>query len=132
MNEAKDLTKRVKDYAHQKVGFDLVGIASAFDPQFDRAPKGDHPDEWLPGAKSVITGGIKVLQEILDTTPSPLYAKHYDQMNAWLLQAGYRLARGLQVKVELRVTPLGQPEIFCDHTHIVRLFRDWYHPNETC
>jgi hypothetical protein len=37
-----------------------------------------------------------------------------------------------KVKVELRVTPLGQPEIFCDHTHLVRLFRDWYHPNETC
>jgi hypothetical protein len=37
-----------------------------------------------------------------------------------------------KLKVELRVTPLGQPEIFCDHTHIVRLFRDWYQPNETC
>ena len=37
-----------------------------------------------------------------------------------------------KVKVVLRVTPLGQPEIFCDHTHIVRLFRDWYQPNETC
>jgi hypothetical protein len=37
-----------------------------------------------------------------------------------------------KVKVELRVTPLGQPEIFCDHTHIVRLFRDRYQPNETC
>jgi hypothetical protein len=37
-----------------------------------------------------------------------------------------------KLKVKLRVTPLGQPEIFCDHTHIVRLFRDWYQPNETC
>lgn len=37
-----------------------------------------------------------------------------------------------KLKVELRVTPLGQPEIFCDHTHIVRLFRDWYPANETC
>jgi len=37
-----------------------------------------------------------------------------------------------QIKLELRVTPLGQPEIFCDHTQIVRLFRDWYQPNETC
>ena len=37
-----------------------------------------------------------------------------------------------KLKVELRVTTLGQPEIFCDHTHIVRLFRDWYQPNETC
>ena len=36
------------------------------------------------------------------------------------------------VKVELRVTPLGQPEIFCDHTHLLRLFKDWYPPNETC
>ena len=37
-----------------------------------------------------------------------------------------------QVKLEIRVTPLGQPEVFCDHTQIVRRFRDWYQPNETC
>jgi hypothetical protein len=37
-----------------------------------------------------------------------------------------------KVKVELRVTPFGQPEIFCDYNHIVRLFRDWYELNETC
>ena len=36
------------------------------------------------------------------------------------------------VDVELRVTPLGQPEVYCDHTQIIRLFRDWYQPNETC
>ena len=96
VNEKKDLTERVKDYARQRVGFDLAGVASASDPQFERAPKGHHPTEWLPGAKSVIIGGIKVLREILETTPSPLYAKHYDQMNVWLLEAGYRLSRGLQ------------------------------------
>jgi hypothetical protein len=96
MNEARDLSKKVKDYALDKVGFDLVGIASAFDPQFERAPKGHHPEEWLPGAKSVIVGGIKVIREILETTPSTLYAKHYDQMNTWLSEAGYRLVRGLQ------------------------------------
>jgi epoxyqueuosine reductase len=96
MNEAGDLTKKVKDYALHKVGFDLVGIASAFDPQFDRAPKGHHPKDWLPGAKSVIVGGISVLQEILVTTPSPLYSKHYDQLNTWLIEGGYRLAKGLK------------------------------------
>ena len=96
MNEARDLSKKVKNYAIDNVGFDLVGIASAFDPQFDRAPEGHHPEQWLPGAKSVITGGIKVIREILVTTPSTLYAKHYDQMNTWLSEAGYRLARGLQ------------------------------------
>ena len=96
MNEPAGVTKRVKDFALNEVGFDLVGVASASDPQFDRAPKGHHPTEWLPGAKSVVVGGIKVLREILETTPSPLYAKHYTQMNEWLMQAGYRLARKLQ------------------------------------
>jgi hypothetical protein len=37
-----------------------------------------------------------------------------------------------KVKLEIRVTPLGQPEVFCDHTQIIRRFRDWYQPNETC
>ena len=98
MNKKNDLTKKVKDYARQELEFDLVGTASASDPQFDRAPEGHHPTEWLPGAKSVVIGGIKVLTEILDTTPSPLYAKHYTQLNNWLLEAGYRLARHLQDK----------------------------------
>jgi len=96
MNKTEELTRKVKEYALKEVGFDLVGFASATDPQFDRAPKGHHPTEWLPGAKTVIAGGIKVLREILVTTPSPLYAKHYEQMNTWLLEAGYRLSRGLQ------------------------------------
>jgi O-acetylhomoserine (thiol)-lyase len=96
MKDLDELTRNINEYAKDKVGFDLVGIAKASDPQFDRAPKGHHPEEWLPGAKSVVVGGIKVIREILDTTPSPLYAKHYDQLNVWLLEAGYRLVRGIQ------------------------------------
>ncbi len=93
-----DLTRCVKDYAREEVGFDLVGIAAADDPQFDIAPEGHKPAEWLPGAKSVVVGGIKVLREILHTTPSPVYAKHYDQLNLWLTQAAYQLSRFLQEK----------------------------------
>ena len=96
MKDLDELTRNLNAYAKEKVGFDLVGIAKASDSQFDRAPKGHHPTEWLPGAKSVVIGGIKVIREILDTTPSPLYAKHYDQLNVWLLEAGYRLVRGIQ------------------------------------
>ena len=57
-----------------------------------------------------------------------------DEMDPLLIESGQVLHVILngKVKVELRVTPLGQPEIFCDHTQIVRLFRDWYQPNETC
>jgi epoxyqueuosine reductase QueG len=91
-----DLTESVKKYAIDTVGFDMVGVASASDPQFDIAPEGHSPDEWLPGAKSVVVGGIKVLREILNTTPSPIYSKHYDQLNIWLTEAGYRLSRFLQ------------------------------------
>ena len=46
----------------------------------------------------MIVIGIKVLKEILVTTPSPLYSKHYDQLNTWLLEGAYRLARELQNK----------------------------------
>ena len=90
------LTGSVKEYARNDTGFDLVGIASATDPQFDIAPEGHKPAEWLPGAQSVVVGGIKVLREILHTTPSPVYAKHYDQLNLWMTQAAYGLCRFLQ------------------------------------
>jgi len=92
------LTESVKEFARHEVGFDLVGVASAADSQFDIAPPGHKPAEWLPGAKSVVVGGIKVLREILRTTPSPVYAKHYDQLNLWLTQAAYQLSRFLQKK----------------------------------
>lgn len=96
MKNIDELTRKVKTYASREIGVDLVGVAEASDAQFDRAPKGHHPTEWLPGAKSVVVVGIKVLAEILDTTPSTIYAKHYDQMNVWLTEAAYRLARKLQ------------------------------------
>jgi epoxyqueuosine reductase QueG len=92
------LTQSVKGYAREEVGFDLVGIAAADDPQFDIAPEGHKPAEWLPGARSVVVGGIKVLREILHTTPSPVYSKHYDQLNVWMTQAAYELSRFLQEK----------------------------------
>jgi hypothetical protein len=40
---------------------------------------------------------------------------------------------GPKVQVTLRVTPLGQPEIWTDHSaSIVRPFEWWYEVNETC
>jgi len=60
--------------------------------------------------------------------------KHVKKLKSTTINPGQSLTVNLNdnVRVELRVTPLGQPEIFCDHTHIVRLFRDYYEPNETC
>ncbi len=89
------LTEDVKNQA-KLLGFDLIGIADAADSEFDRAPEGHKPAEYLPGAKSVIVGGIEVIDEILQTTPSPMYAKHYDLINISLLSAADKLARYLR------------------------------------
>jgi epoxyqueuosine reductase QueG len=90
-----ELTKLVKEKALD-IGFDLVGIADAADSNFDHAPEGHKPGEYLPGARSVVVGGREVLDEILQTTPSPIYSKHYVQINAWLLDAADLLARFLR------------------------------------
>jgi epoxyqueuosine reductase QueG len=88
----EELTQLVKEQA-QQIGFDLLGIADADDPQFDRAPQGHKPAEYLAGARSVIIGGKEILDEILQTTPSTMYGKHYQQINTWLLQAADLLSR---------------------------------------
>ena len=94
MNKS-ELTKYVKDRVIS-VGFDLVGIADANDPHFDHAPEGHKPAEYLAGARSVIVGGKEILDEILQTTPSPIYAKHYEQVNLFLLSAADQVARFLR------------------------------------
>ena len=38
MAQKTDLTEYIKDFALEQIGFDLVGVASANDPQFNRAP----------------------------------------------------------------------------------------------
>jgi epoxyqueuosine reductase QueG len=92
------LTSLVKEYATQEIGFDLIGIADALDQEFSQAPKGHKPAEYLAGARAVVVGGREVLNEMLQTTPSPIYLKHYEQMNLWLSEAADRLARFLCAK----------------------------------
>lgn len=59
-----ELTSLVKKQATQQIGFDLIGIADASDSQFDHAPPGHKPTEYLVGAKSVIVGGREVIDEM--------------------------------------------------------------------
>ncbi|OGO19716.1 MAG: hypothetical protein A2144_05920 [Chloroflexi bacterium RBG_16_50_9] len=92
---ASELTQLVKEQA-MAIGFDLVGIADADDHQFDHAPRGHKPGEYLAGAKSVVVGGKEVIDEMLQTTPSPIYSKHYEHINAYLIGAADLLARFLK------------------------------------
>lgn len=92
----EELTSLVKEHATREIGFDLAGIADALDPQFDHAPPGHKPTEYLAGARSVVVGGREILDEILQTTPSPMYWKHYQQVNDWLSNAADLLSRFLR------------------------------------
>ena len=96
--DTEKLTSVVKKYATEKIGFDLIGIADALDENFNRAPEGHKPAEYLKGARSVIVGGREIIDEILQTTPSPIYRAHYEQMNIWLCEAADLLTRFLRKK----------------------------------
>ena len=96
MQTKEELTRSVKDYALETLGADLVGIASADDPHFVRAPKGHHPTELVEGAKSVVVLGIRQMKETVSHPLSEMHSKHYDLMNIWLEEASYRMARKLK------------------------------------
>ena len=54
------LTKEVVDWLKAK-GTSLVGISSL--DRFDGAPRGHHPRDFVPGAKSVVTFGVALLHQ---------------------------------------------------------------------
>ena len=89
----EELTKTIKEYALNTLEADLVGIASANDPQFSRAPKGHHPNDHVAGAKSVIVMGIRQLRDTVRSPHLEIHSKHYDLLNAKLEQMTYKMAR---------------------------------------
>jgi epoxyqueuosine reductase QueG len=58
-----DLTAELTDMA-RTAGASLAGVASV--DRFDGAPRGHHPRELLPGAESVFTFGIRILDRVLE------------------------------------------------------------------
>ena len=52
----------LKEFAYG-LGMDLCGIASI--DRFAAAPAGTHPSELLPGCKSVIVVGVKLLDGVI-------------------------------------------------------------------
>lgn len=93
---AKGLKDRVKRHATEVLRFDLFGVASADDPEFERAPDGHSPGEYLSGAKSVVVVGLRVVDPVLCTTPSPVYNKHYHTVNEELNVGAYGMCKFLE------------------------------------
>lgn len=66
------LTAKIKEFAIEK-GAVLVGVASIdrfepMPPYYDRAPRGQHPKDFLPNAKSVISIAQPILNAAIDAT----------------------------------------------------------------
>lgn len=67
---SEQLTRLVKETAREK-GAALVGVApvARFDPQpplYDRVPTGQHPADFVPGARSVISFAMPILPAVLE------------------------------------------------------------------
>ena len=97
MNQDNDKTKEVKKKA-ESLSFDLFGVADPLCPELQRAPKGHKPQDYLPGVKSVIVLGARIINSILQTTPSGIYSKHYDTVNGALNSGAYQLVKWLEDK----------------------------------
>jgi epoxyqueuosine reductase len=97
MNRDEDKTKEVKKKA-ESLSFDLFGVADPLCSEFQRAPEGHRPQDYLPSVKSVIVLGVRVIDSILQTTPSGIYSKHYDTLNELLGLGVYNLVKWLEDK----------------------------------
>ena len=90
------LTKQVKDFVLNRLGADLVGIASV--NRFAGAPSGHRPEELLPGAKSVIAMGIRFLNSTFMSTNPRAYVQRYGQLRLRFQDVGYEMCRFLEDK----------------------------------
>jgi epoxyqueuosine reductase QueG len=59
----------------KELGADIVGIALV--DRFEDEAEGYRPAELLPGAKSVISVGIRQLRSYLEKAPNTMCFRHY-------------------------------------------------------
>jgi epoxyqueuosine reductase len=75
-------SEAIKDRARQH-GADIVGVASA--SSLEKEPKGYRPSDLVPGARSVVSVGIRQLRAYLENAPSTTYFMYgYRQKNDYI------------------------------------------------
>jgi epoxyqueuosine reductase len=120
-----DLTRELTDAA-RAAGASLVGIAPM--DRFDGAPTGHHPAELLPGARSVLTFGIRLLDRVLEWPDllkgSPLIpeACRLDALNVlFYKRSGYDIVNDRLNQIALTLAThledLGHPSLFFPATY---------------
>lgn len=115
-----ELTASVMDMA-KGLGVSLVGVAPV--ERFEGAPTGHHPAELLPGARTVIAFGIRILDRVMDWPSllegSPFYpeAKRAEALRICLYErSGYQVINDHLDTIALRLAThleeLGHPSLF--------------------
>ncbi len=88
-NRTIQLTRKIKESA-RLFGADIVGIASL--ERFEKAPKGFHPRDLMPNAKSVLVMGKYFPLGVLRGNSKATVTKVYETLFVALDQCAYRLS----------------------------------------
>jgi len=108
------IEKDIKGHAI-KIGMDLCGIAPV--SRFEGAPKGTHPTDYLPGCKSVVSIGVRLVEGAVQTImrnyedgnrmAQGVYGTHGYTMtpNFHLLFAVYDIAQYIERKTGFAAMP---------------------------
>jgi epoxyqueuosine reductase QueG len=120
-----ELTTALTEMA-KGLGASLVGVAPV--ERFDGAPRGHHPAELLPDARSVLTFGIRILDRVMDWPAlldgSPFYAgpKRAEALRLCLYEkSGYQILNDHLNTIALRLAThleeIGHPSLFFPTTN---------------
>ena len=120
-----DLTITLADMA-RGLGASLVGVATV--ERFDGAPHAHHPAELLPGAKAVMTFGIRILDRVMEWPDllkgSPFYpeSKRAEALRLCLYEkSGYQILNDHLNTIALRLAThleeTGYPSLFFPTTN---------------
>jgi epoxyqueuosine reductase QueG len=120
-----ELTQEVTEMA-KGLGASLVGVAPV--ERFDGAPTAHHPAELLPGAKTVLTFGIRILDRVMDWPAllkgSPFFseAKRAGALRICLYErSGYQVLNDhldvIAMRLATHLEELGHPSLFFPSTN---------------
>ena len=100
-----DLTESLREFAFERLGADLIGIAPV--RRLEGGPEGERPTDYLPNAMSVVVGAAKIPDAVVEVaghyeepgkTLGPYMWYGYVILNWDLSSAASRLARFLETK----------------------------------
>jgi len=110
-------SESIKERAKQH-GADIVGIAAA--DRFNNEPEGHRPTALLPGAKSVISVGIRQLRAYMEKAPNTMFFMYgYRQKNDYINEISSDIAQLLDADgyAALPMPPWGAAELTVEPGH---------------